>query len=744
MSTSVVEATTASIPEKRFRLLGLDGLRALAALAVLGYHLLPQYFPGGFLGVDVFFVISGFLITALLAKEFRRRGVIDIRRFWKGRFRRIFPAVAFTVVISVALATVVSSDLLVGIRRQLIGSLTFTYNWLEIFQGVSYFDHSNPQFLRNMWSLALEQQFYLLWPVVLIIILRAVPERRQWWVPAILSAAATVETALLAHFGAGITRIYQGADTHSLGIMLGAALALAFPQALDGALPAPSSAPPAKRGFTPQLRAVLAWVGLAGVGLSFFFFAEELGFIYPWGLLAASVLTALIIQGLLAEVVAGSRGGKILVALLNNRPMVWLGERSYSLYLWHWPIFMLVRAGLPTLSPLPAAALITVTSLITADLTFRFIENPMRRDGMWATIRGWFSAAIPGATGQVEGYQPPRKASGQASAAAGATATRSAEALIGGEKSPLAPPPPTSQVGKVDVKVLPPRRVHRNDYHPAWEQGQSLEYRGGVHYGDMPADGSNPVAFVKPLSKARYLIALAPYFITSIMVSLLAVAWVSAPDKTSAQLVVEAGAKSLHQTALPTPAPSAAPSAAPSESASAAPSPTSSAAPVAADPNQVTIIGDSVTLASAPALQQALPGAYIDAQVSRFSRDGLKIVQEMAKRGILRPYLVFSLATNGDFTLKEGHDLLTAVGPQVKVVLVTGYGPAVDPWIERSNTVIRTLASEFPQQVRIADWNAAIAPQAHLLASDHVHPGGEGGVIFANTVKAALDSFPAS
>lgn len=171
------EATTPPPASKsgkipRYQLRGLDGLRALAALAVLVYHVAPNWMPGGFMGVDVFFVLSGFLITAILAKEKHRTGKIRLGRFWAKRFRRLFPAVTLTVLVTVPLAALVNRDFLVGIGRQVIGSLTFTYNWLNIFFGQSYFDRANPQFFSNMWTLAVEQQFYLFWPLILLLVFR--------------------------------------------------------------------------------------------------------------------------------------------------------------------------------------------------------------------------------------------------------------------------------------------------------------------------------------------------------------------------------------------------------------------------------------------------------------------------------------------------------------------------------------------------------------------------------------------
>ena len=161
-----------SPPTARTRIVGLDGLRALAALLVLIFHLFPHRLGVGYVGVDMFFVLSGFLITALLLRERNVTGHTDLRAFWVRRARRLVPAVAVATVGSFALARCFGGDSLVQLRWQTLGALTGTYNWLEIVNGSSYFEKQSPLLLTNMWSLAVEQQFYLFWPLGLLLIIR--------------------------------------------------------------------------------------------------------------------------------------------------------------------------------------------------------------------------------------------------------------------------------------------------------------------------------------------------------------------------------------------------------------------------------------------------------------------------------------------------------------------------------------------------------------------------------------------
>ncbi|MGO1173926.1 MAG: acyltransferase family protein, partial [Actinomycetaceae bacterium] len=204
------------------RVRGLDGLRAVGCALVLVYHLWPAWAPGGNIGVDVFFVVSGFLITTLLAREITRTGSVDVAAFIVRRLRRLAPAVVTCALVVTAMAAWVGGDVLVRIGRQLLGTLTFTANWFQVADGQSYFDQQTPSLLTHAWSLGVEQQFYLLWPPVLLLIWLA-PRTVRPWLALALGAGSVALAALL-----GGSRAYLGTDTHLYGLMVGAALALAL------------------------------------------------------------------------------------------------------------------------------------------------------------------------------------------------------------------------------------------------------------------------------------------------------------------------------------------------------------------------------------------------------------------------------------------------------------------------------------------------------------------------------------
>jgi len=366
-------ATTAS-----FRLPGLDGLRALAVTVVILFHLTPGALVGGYIGVDIFFVISGFLITGLLLREKSETGGIRLGAFWKRRARRLLPALATLVLVCSSAAFLIGGDVLVGLGRQVLGALTFSYNWVALSGGASYFDETTPELFRNLWSLAVEEQFYLVWPL-LVLLLLLVPKRGLRLLLVLIAAVASASAMALLSFSENATRVYYGTDTHSFGLAIGAALAIATTGWSVRALEWSRAA----KFWLP----VLGSIGVAGlIALAILLPADD-PLAYRGGLVAVALLTALAIVGAVVP-------GGFLARLLDARPIRWVGERSYGLYLWHWPVFVLVVAGLPALQLNPMGewmlgAIALVITIVAATLSYRFIETPIRRGGYRATLRGY-------------------------------------------------------------------------------------------------------------------------------------------------------------------------------------------------------------------------------------------------------------------------------------------------------------------------------------------------------------------
>ncbi len=330
----------------------------------------------------MFFVVSGFLITTLLHREWLARGHLDLRRFWVRRARRLLPALVLVVVVSTGLGWLVGDDLLVNIDRQTLGVLTFSNNWVEISAGSSYFAHTSPLLFMNFWSLAVEEQFYLLWPLVFLALVTAVrnPRWRVWLVLGAAAASALAMAALVAR-GAATTRVYYGTDTHLFGLMIGAALALAHTQ--QGSV---LHSRAWRRVCVPVGAAAL--LGLVALALVL---AQDSAVTFRGGIVAASALTALVIAGVLG-------GEGVLRQGLRLPVLEWVGQRSYGIYLWHWPMILVVTAALPpTLEDSPLSWLgrlvALVLTLVLAALSYRWLELPVRQRGFRGAGRS-FAAAL--------------------------------------------------------------------------------------------------------------------------------------------------------------------------------------------------------------------------------------------------------------------------------------------------------------------------------------------------------------
>ncbi|GAA2078891.1 hypothetical protein GCM10009840_12480 [Pseudolysinimonas kribbensis] len=351
-----------------YRVVGLDGVRAIAVVLVIVFHLGPGALVGGYLGVDVFFVVSGFLITTLLVRERDETGRIRLGSFWLRRARRLLPALVVLVLVCCSAAWAIGGDVLVGIGRQLIGAATFSTNWLLIASGSTYFGTGLPELFRNLWSLAVEEQFYLVWPLLLVLVLLRIPRWLRIAIVLLLAAASGLAMALLVD-PTDSTRVYYGTDTHAFGLAIGAVLAFAAVRW------------PMRRIAWPRaVRWLLPVVGvfalLALIGLSVVLDGADPD-AYRGGLVLVAVLTAAVITSLLVP-------GSWLGRALETGPFRWVGRRSYGLYLWHWPVLLLVQSALPTWQRdgwqgWALGGIAAAITVVASALSYRFVEQPVRR-----------------------------------------------------------------------------------------------------------------------------------------------------------------------------------------------------------------------------------------------------------------------------------------------------------------------------------------------------------------------------
>ena len=352
----------------------LDGMRTLAVLAVIAYHMGFGWASGGLLGVTMFFVLSGYLITGLLIAEWDRSEKINLPNFWLRRVRRLVPAIVTCVFVCAALFTIFNHALLTKMRPDMIPSLLFFNNWWQILQDVSYFDAlGSPSPLTHFWSLAIEEQFYLVWPVLLMIVFKVGINRtivRRGVL--VLAALSVIEMALL--YGGPETdpsRVYYGTDTRALSLLIGAWLAFAWPSGKLGEDP--------RYSFEGTRLLILDIVGVVAlVGLVIMLIACDgmSPFMYRGGILLASVLTMIVIAVI-------SHPDSRLAKVFALKPLVWIGIRSYGIYLWHYPILLLMipvssTEATPWWLYLVALAVIIAVSAIS----FTFIEDPIRKGAL--------------------------------------------------------------------------------------------------------------------------------------------------------------------------------------------------------------------------------------------------------------------------------------------------------------------------------------------------------------------------
>jgi peptidoglycan/LPS O-acetylase OafA/YrhL len=355
----------------------IDGLRAVAVIAVMFYHLGFTWIPGGFLGVDLFFVISGYVITRLLLDSIAQSGGLDLRGFYIARARRLLPALIFMLVSTTIAIGIWAPD---TIKRLLIDtpfSLTGTMNWWLVAHHQDYFDTiGRPPLLQHTWSLAVEAQFYLLWPLILYFILKQFGKRHIPLASLLIAAASGiallfVSFSLDASNASKVSHVYFGTDTHSIGLFLGAALAVSWiPQNFTKTV---------SRKAQDFIDGV-GFIGFIGIIAAFLLIDETQPTLYKIAFPLAGLCGAAIIMSVVHP---ASR----FAPVLQNPVFLWIGERSYAIYLWHWVIFQVTRPSVDLAGKEWALySLRILIVLALSDISLRYVELPIRR----GVIQYWF------------------------------------------------------------------------------------------------------------------------------------------------------------------------------------------------------------------------------------------------------------------------------------------------------------------------------------------------------------------
>lgn len=353
--------------KKRRYITGLDGIRAIAVIMVLAYHLKLALFKSGFLGVTVFFVLSGYLITGILISEVEEEGTIDLKNFWLRRIRRLVPAIMSMAVVIIFVSAVVNRIIFTKGCKDFLASVLGFNNWWQIFNKVSYFEAAGvPSPFTHCWSLAIETQFYLIYPLILLGIYKLVKSRGEGRAKrGLLFAGVTLLLALISVIlmivlfdpQQDASRVYYGTDTRAFSLLFGALLAILWDYRM------------VPRRLSASVNMVLGSVSFAVLLVMTIAINGSSNFWYRGGQFVGTILTVLVIYTVLGRKTWLSR-------FLSNPVLKWIGDRSYSIYLWHYPIILLISKGIKASWWITLIEI--VLSVVLAELSYRFIETPIR------------------------------------------------------------------------------------------------------------------------------------------------------------------------------------------------------------------------------------------------------------------------------------------------------------------------------------------------------------------------------
>ncbi|MFJ5624590.1 acyltransferase family protein [Peribacillus loiseleuriae] len=361
---------------------GLDGLRAFAVLSVMAYHFSFSWARGGFLGVDIFFVLSGYLITSIALPAQGNQIDLNLREFWIKRIRRLLPAAYVMIITTFVWVMLFNRDLLNTIRGDAISSIFYTSNWWFIFHKLSYFDSfGSPSPLKNMWSLAIEEQFYILWPIVLMAGFYVFKKRSSFSILLLIGILfSAILMGLLYQPGVDPSRVYYGTDTRSFELLIGCFLAFVWPMKRLSS-----------KNLSIELENILnitSYITFGILILSVVLLDEFQSLLYRGGMVLICINAAILIACICHPV-------SLLGKLLSFKPLRWIGSRSYGIYLWHYPVMVL---GTPVYEignlVYWRVGLQVAITFIIAEFSYRFIEKPIRKHGFRSFLRQYFAINI--------------------------------------------------------------------------------------------------------------------------------------------------------------------------------------------------------------------------------------------------------------------------------------------------------------------------------------------------------------
>lgn len=661
----------------------IDGLKGIAILAVVLYHYAPQMLPAGLFGVEIFFTLAGFFLVhsfcSGLAKHSEqldqsiaesnaqgsrvyttRSAVTCAWNILVRRVIRLWPALVLVTLVSVSLGAVVSPDTIVQLPVFLIGSLTFSINWVSVARGVTYFDTVSPQMLDHLWFVSLLLQLTVLSLALLVVLLLLVKTHHRWYtvtaaVFGFLALLSAIAMPLLVWFGFDVTRVYYGTDTHAFGFMFGVAVGALY----EGRR---RDCQTAHFVVHDWMKSALAWVSaLALVLIAFIMRTGSQKFVYRGGLQLTAVLTILVLASVYAS-------DSWMPTLLQWRPFTLLGKYSYGIYLWHWPLWLALISLLPSWRFGERLWVLRLVAFVLTGLATAF---------MWALLESPIRDAINN----------------------------------------------TSAV----------HTVNSSEAIPAQDEAQTYKHHENV----------TTVLSYKRAS-AYAMRACAALIVLSLLVWATFHAVAISPAQSSIQIQLAKNANQLEQESMVRKQQAderkAAEEAARKEQELKERRQRELDKLMGAmDGSQISVIGDSVTLASAKALEEAMPNIVVDAKVSRSIAAADGVIAQFKEQGVLRKFVVISLSTNSAPTIDDYNRIAQSVGSDHILVLVTAFGERA--WIPPANDIAAQYVQTHPTNSVLARWDNAISGHTDLLAADGIHPDSEGGAIYAHTVKEAIAEY---
>ena len=670
------------------RVTALDGLRGIAVLAVLVFHAWPTFLRGGFVGVDMFFVLSGFLITTGLVRGVDAGRGVALGTFWMKRVRRLIPAMLMALVGTTALAWLAVDEFPAGLGRQWFGALTYTSNWVMILEGGDYFNRASPPLFEHLWSLAIEEQFYILWPLLLwgLLLLTWPPrstvnsgrvaDRRRILAVAVAAVASAAWMAWGSWHGFEQARLYFGTDTHAFGLLFGACVAIGLAH-----VPRPEHGGPEPR--TSATRVAVAWGAVAVLAAGFALVDGGHASTYRGVLAGLSAVVAFIVW----HVVQGDRRDSLSRAL-GNGFLRWWGRRSYAAYLWHWPLLVIMRVMVPVdapgwVEPVAAGAILLLTALI-ADLSTRLIEEPILHEGFRGAFGRWGAAARRAFTG---GAGPIGRLAAAATALGLVAVPAAAVAAVVHSPAQTQLEQDIAQAEESLKAAQAAQQAARESR--AAEQSKRAEASASASPGSAaPGDAEGSAgATSSPGSSAEPSgLGLGDPAVTR-------------PTYSKEQLTA----------ALP-----------PSELGP-----------------DVTLIGDSVSLSAAPTLLEQLPGMLLEAEVGYQIWDAADEIEKLKADGQLSDVVVVALGANGTTHRGDWEKILAAVGEDRLLVLVVPHGPM--DWIADVQVQMEAQAKAHPDRIVLADWDAAAKQHVTDFSADGVHPRADGQAMYAQLVRLTIE-----